>query len=359
LESNRSNYIPTLDGWRAVAILLVLFGHGIFMTFRPYGWTLVGAHGVEVFFVLSGYLITGKLLEDASLTKFYTRRAFRILPVLFTYLVAVCTLGFGLHRIPLLRSEVLSSGFFIRNYFVYLSATETGVGGFTGHLWSLSIEEQFYLLWPLVLIWIGKGRTRRQLFAVFALFSFWTAVYTAVHVARFFHFFGWPWVPNLNYAGLAIGCALRIALSEVGASAVLVRIFNGRSTLFVAVLLAYIVLFHRRITMFDPLICSLGICATLVEPQGLAGRVLEWRVLRWVGRLSYSLYIWQQLFLGYGEHFRSFGRLCAFPMNFASLFIVSSASYYLLEKPLMRFGHRLTSELTRKPPLPALKPILT
>jgi peptidoglycan/LPS O-acetylase OafA/YrhL len=296
-------------------------------------------------------------LEDASLKKFYTRRALRILPVLFTYLLAICTLGFGLHRIPLLSSEVLSSGFFIRNYFVYPSATETGVGGFTGHLWSLSIEEQFYLLWPLVLIWVGKGRTRRQMFAVLALFSFWAAVYAAVHVARFFHLFGWLWIPNLNYAGLAIGCALRIALSEVRSVAVFARIFNGRSALFVGALLAYVVVFHRRITMFDPLICGLGVCATLVEPEGLVGRLLEWRLLRWVGRLSYSLYIWQQIFLGYGEHFRSFGILSAFPMNLVSLLAVSCASYYLLEKPLMRLGHRLTTKLSRTPPLPVLEPI--
>jgi peptidoglycan/LPS O-acetylase OafA/YrhL len=357
LESSCSNYIPTLDGWRAVAILLVLFGHSVFMTFRPYGWTMVGAHGVEIFFVLSGYLITGKLLEGASLSTFYIRRAFRILPVLFTYLFTICTLGFALHRIPLLKSEVISSGFFIRNYFVYFSATATGVGGFTGHLWSLSIEEQFYLLWPLVLMCVGKGKPRRQLFAALVLFSFWTAVFVAVHVARVFHLFGWLWIPNLNYAGLVIGCALRITLSDVRASAVFRRIFIGRSALFVIVLLAYIVAFHRRVTMIDPLICGLGVCSTLIEPNRIVGRLLELRVLRWIGRLSYSLYIWQQLFIGYGEHFRAFGFFCEFPINLISLFAVSCGSYYLLEKPLMRLGHRLTKERPPHTPMRLFEPI--
>ena len=86
LRSTKSNYIPTLDGWRAVAIMLVLFEHGSFLTFRPVGWTSLGGHGVEIFFVLSGYLITGKLLEDGSLRKFYLRRIFRILPVLLAYI---------------------------------------------------------------------------------------------------------------------------------------------------------------------------------------------------------------------------------------------------------------------------------
>ena len=101
LKPGKSNYIPTLDGWRAIAILLVLFDHAVFRTFCPYGWTLVGGHGVEIFFILSGYLITGKLLEDGSLPRFYTRRVFRIFPILFAYLAIASVLGFALHRIPL------------------------------------------------------------------------------------------------------------------------------------------------------------------------------------------------------------------------------------------------------------------
>jgi peptidoglycan/LPS O-acetylase OafA/YrhL len=348
LNSSRSEYIPTLDGWRAIAILLVIFDHGIFKSFRPYGWTVVGGHGVEIFFILSGYLITGKLLEDGSLRRFYTRRAFRILPVLFIYLAIVCVLGFGLQLIPLAKSEVFSSVFFIRNYFVYLAAQFTGLGWFTAHFWSLSIEEQFYLIWPLVLLRMGRGSTRRQMSAAALLFVFWTLVFALVHVARHVHIFGWAWIPNLNYAGLIAGCVLRIARSDAAPSASITRVFHGRSSIFVAITFAYIICFHAHITAVDPLFCGLGVCATLIEPTGAVGRVLELPALRWIGRLSYSLYIWQQLFLGFGVTFRPFGFFSRFPLNLVALLAVACASYYLLERPLLRVGHQLTARNAEK-----------
>ena len=341
LESSHPKYIPTLDGWRAVAILTVLFGHTVFRTFRPYGWTMVGAHGVEIFFVLSGYLITGKLLEDDSLLRFYTRRAFRILPVLLAYLAVAGLLGLRFHRIPLLWSEITSSLLFVRNYLVYPTATWTGVGMFTGHLWSLSIEEQFYLLWPIVLLRIGKGILGRQAVAAISLFGFWSLIFVLVHVARMFHLGGWAWIPHLNYTGLIVGCALRIAFSDPRAAATIRKLFSGRSAVAVTVLLLYIVIFHRFITVLDPLFCGLGVCATIVEPQAFAGRVLESALLRWIGRLSYSLYIWQQLFLGFATVFLPFGIFSRFPVNIASTVLVSCVSYYGMEKPLMRLGHRL------------------
>jgi peptidoglycan/LPS O-acetylase OafA/YrhL len=236
LKSSSSGYIPTLDGWRAIAILLVLVDHTIFRTFLPYRWTLVGGHGVEIFFILSGYLITGKLLEDGSLRRFYTRRAFRILPILFAYLLVASMLGFVLHRIPLLRSEVISSALFVRNYFAYVAATSSGVAWFTAHLWSLAIEEQFYLIWPLVLLSVGKGTPRRQALAVTLLFGFWTTIYILVHVARLFHLGGWAWIPHLNYTGLVVGCLLRIAFSDARAAVAINKIFTGRSTFVVAIL---------------------------------------------------------------------------------------------------------------------------
>lgn len=343
MKSSSPGYIPTLDGWRAIAILLVLVDHTIFRTFHPYGWTLVGGHGVEIFFILSGYLITGKLLEDNSLPRFYTRRAFRILPILFAYLLVASVLGFVLHRIPLVRSEVISSTLFVRNYLVYMTATSTGIGWFTGHLWSLSIEEQFYLIWPLVLLTVGKGAPRRQARAVILLFGFWTTVYVFVHIARVFHVGGWAWMPHLSYTGLLVGCLLRIAFSDGRAASTITRVFTGRSTIAVAVLFIYIAALQAGRTLFDPLFCGLAVCATLVEPNAWVGRVLEFPLLRWIGRLSYSLYIWQQLFLAFGETLRPFGFFSRFPINLVSLLVVSCLSYYLLERPMMRLGHSLAT----------------
>ena len=344
MKLSRSGYIPTLDGWRAVAILLVLVDHTIFHAFRPYGWTLIGGHGVQIFFVLSGYLITGKLLEDGSLRKFYTRRAFRILPVVLSYLAAVAVIGFALHRIPLLRGEVITSLLFVRNYWYYPSITWTGVGWFTNHLWSLSIEEQFYLIWPVVLLKVGKAAPRRQVLAAMLLSAFFCAIFVLVHIGRFMHLWGWHWMPNLQWGCLIAGCVLRIAFSEQRAKAMIVRVFSGRSTIAVAGVFAYVGLLHNRLTIFDSLICGLAVCATIAEPNAWAGRLLELSVPRWIGRLSYSLYIWQELFLAYGMTFRPFGFFSQFPLNLVSVVAVSCLSYYLMERPLMRLGHRLTAE---------------
>jgi peptidoglycan/LPS O-acetylase OafA/YrhL len=92
----------------------------------------------------------------------------------------------------------------------------------------------------------------------------------------------------------------------------------------------------------------LAICSTLIEPNAIIGRFLELSILRWIGRLSYSLYIWQQLFLGFGVIYRPFGFLSSPRLATISAVLVACLSYYLLELPLMRLGHRITGKGTRE-----------
>src|ERR1700722_12610748 len=138
--------IPTLDGWRAIAISMVLWAHAsgtIFYHGHPLSdihWLRIGQNGVSIFFVLSGFLITSKLLEDCDLKKFYIRRAFRILPVVLCYFVLVSILGVATSK------EVAASALFYRNYL----PVEWQTQWFTSHFWSLAVEEHFYLLWPLI-----------------------------------------------------------------------------------------------------------------------------------------------------------------------------------------------------------------
>src|ERR1700731_4102388 len=130
--------IPTLDGWRGVAILLVLIGHFMPRTYFSLVRT-IGGHGVSVFFVLSGFLITSRLLDEQerngriNLLRFYLRRIFRLMPCAWTFLLVVWTLGI------VKPGEIESCLFFFRNYVAF------GPSGPTVHFWSLSIEEQFYL----------------------------------------------------------------------------------------------------------------------------------------------------------------------------------------------------------------------
>jgi len=149
--------IRTLDGWRGIAIALVLFDHiqyallGHFM--RP--WTQTGHHGVTIFFVLSGFLITSKLLEGPiDLRRFYVRRFFRLMPVAWTYIAVLLLIGHQVHMSIAAPRAVLASLLFYRNYLL------VDGGASTWHFWSLSLEEQFYLVWPCILLAAGIRRCR-------------------------------------------------------------------------------------------------------------------------------------------------------------------------------------------------------
>ncbi len=160
-------YIPGLDGIRALAVGLVLFEHSVVFDQFSHLYSVglnAGHTGVALFFVLSGYLITTLLLREEqrtsfiSLRLFYIRRALRLFPVLWVYLfvVALFTLAGWLPHNP--WHSFVSSLFYFRNV--------VGRGHETDQLWSLSIEEQFYILWPLVLIGLPKRNRARLVVAM-------------------------------------------------------------------------------------------------------------------------------------------------------------------------------------------------
>lgn len=188
-----SSYIPTLDGWRCIAITLVLINHSI--KWLGFGTTKLahflhyagitshtarsGTNGVGIFFCLSGFLITTRLIDQGiSLQTFYIRRAFRILPAALTYLAVIAALAI-VGAITVSWQQIVGSLFFYRNY---LNKSDW----FTGHYWSLSIEEQFYLFWPFVLLFVGFKRAR--VFAIVGIFGVvvwrqlnWPLPWEAIH----------------------------------------------------------------------------------------------------------------------------------------------------------------------------------
>jgi len=139
--------ITTLDGWRGVAISLVIAEHAGWERFPHQLWNGLGSLGVDIFFVLSGYIITTRLIQERaatgtiSLSSFYVRRAFRILPVVGCYIAVLAVLSLFL-PMDVRASQLAGSLFFFRNY--QFAATWTGI--YTAQFWSLSIEEHFYLL---------------------------------------------------------------------------------------------------------------------------------------------------------------------------------------------------------------------
>src|ERR1700750_223135 len=163
----QSSYLPTLDGWRAIAIISVILCHESVLNFGPFSTKWLhdyGDRGVDVFFSISGILICSRLLDEErkngfiSLRSFYLRRIFRILPAALVYLFIVLILGFAGYLI-VQKTEIFAAMFFYRNYTRLLGRINISDAVFTGHFWSLSIEEHFYLLLPGLLL-LTKRRFR-------------------------------------------------------------------------------------------------------------------------------------------------------------------------------------------------------
>jgi len=351
-RTQKSGYLPTLDGWRALAILAVMLHHdalhhiGTFSTQWVYQY---GSYGVDVFFAISGLLICSRLLDEerisgsVHLQRFYVRRAFRILPPALLYLIVLALMA-KLSVIGISKRELLESLFFCRNYWTIFGGMRAGLAGwYTGHFWSLSLEEQFYLLFPAIIA-LASRKYRAGILTVLALLIFAHRI-VALHSR--------PWDHIEFHADVRIDALLVPALIAVLISNAKTRdLFQRRLRFWPLVVLATLCLipFGQGKAWHISLVIVLMPCIVLgsvLNPTNLFGRALEWSWLRFIGRISYSLYLWQQLF--FTGHFAPGGTLGPWqrwPLNLALTFACALASYYILERPMARLGHRWAPSAT-------------
>jgi peptidoglycan/LPS O-acetylase OafA/YrhL len=337
LGPSSKGYIPTLDGWRAIAILLVLVAHySSFLSYMPHALSRMGGAGVSIFFGISGLLICTLLLRERDLTGridlkgFYLRRCFRILPVAWLFLIAVAALR-QVADLETNRTEILAAAFFLRNYI-------GSNGGPTVHYWSLAIEEHFYLILPMFLAIYGSRRTRDLCIGVALAVCAWRG-FNAIHPMgnQLLHFYR----TDLRFDALFDGALAAILLHDERVRSALRKAGPWKLyaiagvALLSSALIPSATLSRSIVALSIPLILLTGV----LFPEILFARALEAHWLRWIGRVSYSLYIWQGLFtsnelhLLWGERF--------WVLNLLAMFATSIASYYLLERPLIRWGHRM------------------
>lgn len=335
--------LPGLDGLRAFAVVWVMLLHAGYSVEYP-AWfgafAARGAHGVTVFFVLSGFLITWLLLEEEqrrgafSLRDFYLRRAFRILPPVLLFLGGLAVLSMVL-PLGIGASDWLGCLFFFRNL--------TGGSYYTAHFWSLAIEEQFYLLWPLLLFWVPRG-ARLGVTAGLCLFApLWRQLNMELYGAQHLN---WSRA-DLMYDALLVGALLAQAQRHTGFRRALAgserRAYGvfGLGVLMVVLALALPlpkVLLPARIPL--ELAGIALVLKVLVEGRARrVQRVFGWAPVEWVGRLSYSLYLWQQVFLPKDPI--QFWQHLPWSVPLALGFAV--ASFHLVERPALGWRQRFLS----------------
>ncbi|HUZ93989.1 MAG TPA: acyltransferase [Edaphobacter sp.] len=350
--------IPSLDGLRALSIFLVVSLHT--MQRMPYHlsgiWFAIfnGDTGVYIFFVISGYLITSLLLHEQqktgsiSMRSFYFRRAMRILPPIYFY-VAVLVLLAWAGRLAVTKIDIFSALFFFRNY-----AFGTSMWSLE-HFWTLSVEEQFYLIWPFVLYFCLRhrsgitGRSAASKVAITViLISPIIRVVSSVLPVSYLHYGG---MFQMRADSLMFGCVVALLQGTPAferAYALATKIWwIPPVVIFLSNCLG--VRFQNRWQY--PLgftVTGIAIAFFLLwcvrNPSSAVGRVLNARPVVHIGVLSYSIYIWQTLFLHSGNE-SVFGSslkfISTFPGNWLGILLVAEFSYYVVEQPSLHLRNRL------------------
>jgi peptidoglycan/LPS O-acetylase OafA/YrhL len=360
-------YLPGLDGLRAISVLAVIVFHHYFVFGAERGWMQGGFLGVEVFFVVSGYLITSLLLAErretgkVSLRNFWLRRGRRLLPAVLVLLAVVIayTLAFLPDSIATLRGDTLAALTYTSNWWQIFAnrsyAVTAGRPELLKHLWSLAIEEQFYLLWPPLLILglrkLGRSRMVLVMFATaiastvaLAVTSFITinfAYYATVTrlsgllLGSLMAFFFAPY----RIRGLA-GHGARIALDLAGAAGLVILLFSFRVFTFPALNTGHVdrSVFLGGFLLVD--VATLFVIAAAVHPASDVGRLIGCRPLRWIGLRSYSLYLWHYPIFCITRprvDFEHFFHLRGWPVLLLRLvltFTAAELSYRFVETPI-------------------------
>ena len=332
--------------------MVIIYHFGANHFFRPFHFLFNGELGVNIFFVISGFLITTLLLKEklkhgkVSFKRFYTRRALRIIPVAYLFLMGMIALN-SIFKLGLTTSNFLSAGLFYKN--VPFQSDD-----YIGHFWSLAAEVQFYLIAPYILIsnvnrYCVLALSIIVLTLILSLLGFYCPgflhsnpiVYRITQACMYF-FWNGPFV-------VLIGSLFAIFLFKG-----VIGIEKGSSNLLSFLLLVIILtisnklslLYYKYISEFIAAILTGWIIVLSLRGRSLLSVILESRVLVKVGVISYSLYIWQELFIGtrtfpvWVQPFQSYPLWLFITLKLVCVFVIAFASYYLFESKFLRIKKR-------------------
>jgi peptidoglycan/LPS O-acetylase OafA/YrhL len=362
-QGGPSRYLSYLDGLRGVAILLVM-AHHTQGYFGQIGRTFHGWCGVDIFFVISGFLITALFVQEQerfgsfSFRRFYARRFLRLMPVYYTFLL-VALIYNGWAALP----GIGICAAYLTNYDLALGwdiARKSGVA----ITWSLAVEEQFYLLWPITLYLAGRHAFRVALVVIVAtpLWRAWLCL-NGASIHYLYNAF------DSRLDGLMIGCAIallwadpdwrqriRAGLAGTWAPLLLVLLCFWAIQALVGLGETNLYFWSVLLPLFT-LMVGVLLLTLLVHPQSGLARVLSYPVLTRVGRLSYSLYLWHALAYDFTEKTLAPYLAAHFPggalwqrlstidtLRLVLSFALAIPSYYLVERPFLRLKKWLESK---------------
>lgn len=350
-EAAAPRRLPALDGIRAIAVFVVILDHSGALREVP------ADLGVTAFFVLSGYLITWLLIKELARTgridlrQFYIRRTLRIFPAYYTFivlsLIADALLG-HFWSIGLIASAF---GYVMNYYNAFLGHPTTTVA----HAWSLAVEEQFYLLWPLVLLTVwpkGSGFARNTLVLTILAVMIWRSVlYAGFHVQPSYVYNAF----DARCDALAVGC-----LMAVCASLPAYRAFQSAVSRYSWLPLVTVGLIWLSRAQLGPTyhytlgmsVDAILLAVFLIQMMRLSGTLLwswldaSW--IRWLGVISYPCYLWHAWGLSVGHHLVPHSHVwLQFLAGYAATLVLASGSYYIIERPFLALKSRF--EASRAP----------
>ncbi len=378
------SYIPALDGIRGVAIIVIMGYHGgVFLTSG-------GFYSLDTFFALSGFLITSLLISEWQRTstirlgRFWARRARRLLPALLAMLLGVClfaAFAVPAGTYPTLRGDAFSALFYYANWHFIIAGSnyfnQTALTSPLTHTWSLAVEEQFYLVWPLVVLGLFKLWKSRRILLVVCIVG---ALASSIEMAALYS----PGNVNRLYYGtdtraqsLLVGAALAVSLSLWadrrrrrgdqlvdtdtlhgglgGDPAWAVRTAGGRTAVLVIGLagvatsaLLWTVVSYNDALAYRGGFLSAALSTTAVlfsvvcSQRSALARCLSVAPLRYVGRISYGMYLWHFPLFIYIDHARTgLSGYSLFAVRVAVTLVVATGSFYAIERPI-RQGTLLT-----------------
>ncbi len=356
-------YSPQLDGLRGTAILCVLTGHLFESHFRG-AWI-----GVDIFFVLSGFLITNILIAEQestgaiSLKNFYGRRALRLLPALFIGIAMTGLLSFfgatPFHSVGAFTDAAIPSLFYFSNF------SDAQMGTFI-HTWSLSVEEQFYLIWPIVVgLVLLTLKPRNRIALIVILMAAFAAIrfdLEAQHI-RWWNLYSWFYTrADVLMAGALVACATAAWPQSISSAVRKLKPLLLVAIPFVAYVYYNIFADQRWLYRWGlsaiAVSCALIIVVAQFDTNGLLARILRTKILIWFGKHSYGIYVYHMQIFWMFRHVLPFpqtrmGILIATVAKVATALTLAWASYRWIEKPALGLKDKL---FTTKPAAAPLRP---